>query len=124
MMTKIVSLLSLYVLASSLTVFAQQNERPPSTPLIVHDPYFSVWSNTDKLSDSNTRHWTGHEEPLQSLVRIDDKSFRIMGREPGDIPAMEQTASSLTFTHTSYTFEGSGIRLSLVFFTPSFLDDL
>jgi hypothetical protein len=124
MMTKTTSLSTLYLLALTLRIFAQQNERPPSTPLIVHDPYFSVWSNTDKLTDSNTRHWTGHEEPLQSLIRIDGKTFRIMGRGPGDIPAMEQTASSLSFTHTSYTFADSGIRLNLVFFTPSFLDDL
>jgi hypothetical protein len=124
MMTKTTSLSTLYLLALTLPIFAQQNERPPSTPLIVHDPYFSVWSNTDKLTDSNTRHWTGHEEPLQSLIRIDGKTFRIMGRGPGDIPAMEQTASSLSFTHTSYTFADSGVRLNLVFFTPSFLDDL
>ncbi len=104
--------------------FAQQVERPPATPLITHDPYFSVWSNTDKLTDSPTRHWTGHPQPLASLVRVDGKAFRIMGSEPRNVPAMEQTSLKLTPTHTRYSFTGAGIQIDLTFFTPAFLDDM
>ncbi len=104
--------------------FAQQVERPPATPLITHDPYFSVWSNTDKLTDSPTRHWTGHPQPLASLVRVDGKAFRIMGSEPRNVPAMEQTSLKLTPTHTRYSFTGAGVQIDLTFFTPAFLDDM
>ena len=102
----------------------QQVERPPATPLITHDPYFSIWSNTDKLTDSPTRHWTGHPQPLAGLVRVDGKPFRIMGGEPRDVPAMEQTSLKLTPLHTRYSFAGAGVEIDLAFFTPAFLDDM
>jgi hypothetical protein len=117
-------ILILFLFASALRGDGQQPERPPATPLIAHDPYFSVWSATNKLTDSPTVHWTGHPEPLVSLVRVDGKTFRIMGSEPRRIPAMEQTEAHLSFTHTRYSFRGAGVQIDLSFFTPSFLDDL
>jgi hypothetical protein len=98
--------------------------RPPATPLVVHNPYFSIWSDTDLLTDSPTRHWTGHPQPLQGLVRVDGKTFRFLGDSPGNLPAMHQTANLVTPTHTRYTFAGAGITLELSFFTPAMLDDL
>jgi hypothetical protein len=98
--------------------------RPPATPLVTHDPYFSLWSTTDHLTDSPTKHWTGHAQPLTSLVRIDGKAFRVMGNDPRNVPALPQTAMQLTPTHTRYTFAGSGVEIELSFFTPAFLDDL
>lgn len=105
-------------------LLARAQERPPATPLITHDPYFSIWSNTDTLTGSPTRHWTGHPQPLTGLVRIDGKSFRIMGSDPRDVPALQQTTLQLTPTHTVYAFAGGGISISLTFFTPAFLDDM
>jgi hypothetical protein len=98
--------------------------RPPATPLIAHNPYFSIWSDTDKLTDSPTRHWTGHPQPLMGLVRIDAQCFRIMGDDPGSVPALDQTSLVLTPMHTRYTFKGHGIEIELSFFTPAFLNDL
>ena len=111
-------------LTTLLALPALAQNRPPATPLITHDPYFSIWSNTDHLTDSPTRHWTGTPQPLASLISIDGKPFRIMGDSPRNVPALPQTALALTPTHTRYTFAGSGITLDLEFFTPAFLDDL
>ncbi len=115
---------SVLALQATLAAAAQQPVRPPAAPLIAHDPYFSVWSNTDLLTDSPTRHWTGHPQPLSSLARVDGKTFRIMGHDPDSTPAMEQTAVQLTPTHTRYRFAGAGVEIELAFFTPAFLEDL
>jgi len=98
--------------------------RPPAVPLITHNPYFSIWSMGDHLTDDNTKHWTGAEQPLTGLVRIDGKSYRFMGARPHEIPALRQSRLEITPTHTRYRFEGAGIDLELTFFTPAFPEDL
>jgi hypothetical protein len=103
---------------------SQSPLRPPAVPLITHNPYFSVWSMANRLTDEPTRHWTGAEQPLTGLARIDGKTYRFMGNSPEDLPAMQQTALEITPTHTRYSFTAGGIDLQLSFFTPAFPDDL
>jgi hypothetical protein len=101
--------------------------RPPATPLIAHDPYFSVWSNADRLNDKATVHWTGTEQAITGLVRIDGVVYRFMGAQPraaAPIPPMKQVSFRLTPTRTIYAFEGGGIRMDLTFMTPALPADL
>ncbi len=109
-------------LSGCVAVVAQT--RPPAVPLITHNPYFSIWSMGDHLTDENTKHWTGAEQPLTGLVRIDGKSYRFMGARPHEIPALRQSQMEITPTHSRYRFEGAGIDLELTFFTPAFPEDL
>jgi hypothetical protein len=114
-------------LAALLTIspFATaQNERNPATPLIAFDPYFSVWSMADNLTDQNTKHWTGTEMPMRGFVRIDGTPYRWMGRSPDATPAMKQTGLQVTPTQTEYTFEAAGVRLQATFLSPSIPTDL
>ena len=98
--------------------------RPPSVPLVACDPYFSIWSPADKLTDADTAHWTGKARRLVGLVKIDEKNFRVMGVEPADVPALPQTKLEVLPTRTIYTFEGEGIRLTLTFMTAALPEDL
>ncbi len=98
--------------------------RYPSTPLITHNPYFSIWSDTDDLTASNTVHWTGKPQPIAGLLRVDGKTMRFMGASPRKLPAMQQIAHTVTPTHTRYSFTGGGVQLDLTFFTPTILSDL
>ena len=113
---------ALFIALGSTAGLAQQ--RPPAVPLIAHNPYFSVWSMADKLTDQNTRHWTGHEQPIYGLARIDGKMWRFMGDNPHNVPPMEQTSLEVTPTHTVYQFQAGGVSLTVSFFTPAFPKDL
>jgi hypothetical protein len=98
--------------------------RPPAVPLVMHDPYFSIWSPADKLTDADTVHWTGKPHRLTSLVRVDGKAFRLMGTSPTNVPALPQTGLEVLPTRTIYTFEGEGVRITMTFMTPALPDDL
>jgi hypothetical protein len=97
---------------------------PPATPLVAHDPYFSIWSQGDRLTDVDTTHWTGHPHRLTSLVRIDGKPYRVMGASPRTVPPLEQKSLTVLPTRTIYTFEEAGVALTLTFLTPALPEDI
>src|SRR5258708_6920276 len=99
-------------------------QRPPAVPLIAHDPYFSLWSDADHLTDRNTTHWTGKRQPIFGIARIDGKPWRFMGEDPREVPPMEQTSLKVTPTHTVYEFQADGVKLTATFFTPALPKDL
>ena len=105
-------------------VLAQQPviARTPATPLVLHDPYFSVWSFDDKLTAGPTRHWTGTVQQLNGTIRIDGENFRFIGN--GQEQALPQISRALWPTRTIYDFEGAGIHLTATFLTPARPEDL
>ena len=115
---------TLVIAVCSAALPAEAQERPPVVPLVTHDPYFSIWSMADHLTDINTRHWTGVDQPLAGLIRIDNVPYRYMGADPRQVPAMQQVSLQVTPLHTIYTFETAGVRLQVTFFTAALPNDL
>src|SRR6185312_11032206 len=82
-----------------------QQVRPPAYPLITHDPYFSIWSTTDELNASPTRHWTGQDQSIVGLIKVDGKFFRFMGDVAKSydviVPAADDQAYEAMYTTTA-----------------------
>ena len=96
--------------------------RAPATPLIVHDPYFSVWSFADKLTSECPMHWTGKPRGLAGMIRIDGVPYSWMG--PVCEKRMEQLSCEILPTRTIYTFQAAGVVLTVSFISPILPDEL
>ncbi len=92
--------------------------RPPSVPLVTHDPYFSIWSPADRLTDMECVHWTGARNPLHSMVRVDGKTYRLMGSSPSYAEPMKQLSLKVLPVSTIYEFGNSKIKITLTFTSP------
>ena len=103
---------------------AAQPFRPPSVPLVTFDPYLSIWSAADHLTDKPTQHWTRRPHSLVGLVRIDGHTYRVMGTEPPGMAAFPQVGLEVTPTRSIYEFQDTRIHLTLTFMRPALPDDL
>jgi hypothetical protein len=110
--------------AASASTAGVKALRPPAVPLVTSDPYLSIWSEADRLTDDNTRHWTHSEHPLASLIRVDGKTCRLMGKEPSDVPAMPQVGLQVLPTRSIYEFDDSRVHVTLTFMTAALPQDL
>ena len=54
--------------------------RLPAYPLITVDPFFSIWSKSEKLYDSDTLLWCGIKKRISGVISVDGKKMRFMGK--------------------------------------------
>jgi hypothetical protein len=123
--SRLISFLILFVSLMSVSIVSHaETLRPPAVPLVTFDPYLSIWSEADKLTDKNTKHWTHRDHSLASLIRIDGKTYRLMGAEPTEVPAFTQVSLQVLPTRSIYEFEDAGVHVTLTFMTAALPHDL
>ena len=92
--------------------------RPPAVPLAVNDPYFSLWSPADRLTDAETMHWSRDPQPLSVLGEVGGRTWRLCGKEPVGVPAARQVSLKVGCTETVYSFDAGGTPVEVRFSTP------
>ena len=100
--------------------------RPPAVPLVACDPFFSVWSPHDRLTDGETTHWAvWKKQPLNVTVRTGGVEYRLCGTEPASAKALRQVSCEVRPLTTVVSYEGDdGLAATLEFLTAKDPSDL
>lgn len=101
---------------------AAQERKAPAYPLVTHDPYFSLWSVTDTLTTSATRHWTGASQSIVGVLMVDGKLYRFLGTD-ATLPARQKNVA-INATQTIYEFTCGTVDLTLTFTSPLLIKNL
>jgi len=96
--------------------------RAAAIPLILHDPFFSIWSCADHLYDKDTQHWCKKNQTLRGYIKVDDDVFCFLGHRGCHIE-IPQTFVDVTATSTKYVFENSRVELTVQFTSPLLLSE-
>jgi hypothetical protein len=102
--TQMKKIFSAILLACSGFGAMAQVSKAPAYPLITHDPYFSVWSMNDTLAAQPTKHWTGTDQSLLGLIKVDGKVYRFMGNAEKKFNTVLPASDEVNYT-TRYTEE-------------------
>lgn len=96
--------------------------RLPAYPLITVDPFFTIWSHSEKLYDDDAMIWYGARKRFIGTVTVDGEAFRFMGKD--ELPAIPQISRKVTPYITYYSFRNGKTQLDVKFYTPLVLGEL
>ncbi|MBR5460285.1 MAG: DUF4964 domain-containing protein, partial [Clostridia bacterium] len=84
--------------------------RAPATPLITHDPYFSVWDNNHPLGE--TVHWTGWHNTLIGKAFIDGKEYHFLGYARYGTPSLKACGKEIDALSTTLCYANDEVKLT------------
>ncbi len=90
--------------------------RAPAIPLIVNDPYFSIWSMEESLPGFDTYHWTAVPQRLTGTLFVDGEPFVFLGKAEGT--PMKETLREMDLFTSTFLFETDKAQLMVEFTSP------
>ena len=93
----------------------------PSYPIVTVDPFFSIWSRSEKLNESDTCLWCGIRKPLRGTVSVDGVTYRFLGA--GNEEKIPQVKTEILPYISEYTFENDKLKLIIKTWSPLLFDD-
>jgi hypothetical protein len=121
------------VLIISLSLIAHssmaQVSKAPAYPLITHNPYFSIWSFTDLLNESTTKHWTGSNQSIIGLIKVDNQVYKFLGKDESasvndKMMQARQLSINMSATQTTYQFDCGAVSLNVAFTSPLIITEI
>lgn len=121
------------VLIISLSLIAHssmaQVSKAPAYPLITHNPYFSIWSFTDQLNESTTKHWTGSNQSIIGLIKVDNQVYKFLGKDESasvndKMMQARQLSINMSATQTTYQFDCGAVSLNVAFTSPIIITEI
>ena len=98
-------------------------KKATSIPLVLHDPYFSIWSSVDHLYDADPVHWSGIKQQMRGYLTVDGTVYAFLG-DRGNHDVIPQVSIEVTATATEYVFENDMVILKCCFTSPLLPDDM
>jgi hypothetical protein len=106
-----------------------QVSKAPAYPLITHNPYFSIWSFTDQLNESTTKHWTGSNQSIIGLIKVDNQVYKFLGKDESasvndKMMQARQLSINMSATQTTYQFDCGAVSLNVAFTSPLIITEI